>query len=540
MKAQTASPRHLDILGNANRLSDREIFTAVLKRWRQKLGYCSLLATVPTVLVSQVSEARSETIKKPAASVAERTARRLERLRTGLINPTLLKRQSAFLLPHQQGKLDMAIEVAGGSDDCPGRPIPGGAYTAAAPFTDAGDTTGANDTVSSLSSFYYYYSSYSAQGPDHVYSFTLTGRGPNPQIVVSSTSGSYKPLIYVLQGGSQGACPAPTAVLVSNWMVIDDSRWTGGSNVATLDKDLMNYLPLNVPLHLFIDSDFNDATGAGPYTVRIQDVTIAPAATSNQIDSTDFFVRQHYLDFLNRQADASGLAFWNHDIVSCGTSQGCIDAQRVNVSAAFFLSIEFQETGFLVYKTYKAAFGNLPNAPVPLKLSEFLPDTQQIGSGVVVNQTGWQQSLENNKQNFFLAFVQRARFTSAYPTSLTADQFVDQLFANAGVVPSSTDRAAAINEFGGFSSTTDVVARAHVLRRVAENSSLTQQEFNRAFVLMQYFGYLRRNPNDAPEPTLDFQGYNFWLNKLNQANGNYLAAEMVKAFIVSGEYRGRF
>ena len=79
-----------------------------------------------------------------------------------------------------------------------------------------------------------------------------------------------------------------------------------------------------------------------------------------------------------------------------------------------------------------------------------------------------------------------------------------------------------------------------MLRRVAENSSLTQQEFNRAFVLMQYFGYLRRNPNDAPEPTLDFQGYNFWLNKLNQANGNYLAAEMVKAFIVSGEYRGRF
>jgi hypothetical protein len=537
MKAQTASSRHLDILGNVDRLSDREIFTAVLKRWRQKLGYCSLLAAVPTVLVSQVSEARSETIKKPAASVAERTARRLARLRTGLINPALLRRQSAFLLPYQKGNSDMAIKVAGGSDDCPGRPIPAGTYTAAAPFTDAGDTTGANDTITSLSGFYYYYS-YSAHGPDHVYSFTLTGRGPNPQIVVSTTSGSYKPLIYVLQGGSPGACPAPTAALVSNWWIWDDSRWTRGNNIATLNRDLMNYLPLNVPLHLFIDSDFADATGSGPYAVRMQDVTIAPAATSNQIDSTDFFVRQHYLDFLNRQADASGLAFWNNDIASCGTNQGCIDAQRVNVSAAFLLSIEFQETGFLVYKTYKAAYGNLPNAPVPLKLNEFLPDTQQIGSGVIVNQTGWQQLLENNKQNFFLGFVQRARFTSAYPTSLTADQFVDQLFANAGVVPSSTDRAAAINEFGGFSSTTDVVARAHVLRRVSENSTLTQQEFNRAFVLMQYFGYLRRNPNDSPDA--DFTGYNFWLNKLNQANGNYLAAEMVKAFIVSGEYRARF
>jgi len=57
---------------------------------------------------------------------------------------------------------------------------------------------------------------------------------------------------------------------------------------------------------------------------------------------------------------------------------------------------------------------------------------------------------------------------------------------------------------------------------------------------MQYFGYLRRNPNDPPEPTLDFQGYNFWLNKLNQFNGDFRAAEMVKAFLVSTEYRQRF
>ena len=67
---------------------------------------------------------------------------------------------------------------------------------------------------------------------------------------------------------------------------------------------------------------------------------------------------------------------------------------------------------------------------------------------------------------------------------------------------------------------------------------LTQQEFNRAFVLMQYFGYLRRNPNDTPDS--DFSGFNFWLGKLNQFGGNYQAAEMVKAFIVSTEYRQRF
>ena len=85
-----------------------------------------------------------------------------------------------------------------------------------------------------------------------------------------------------------------------------------------------------------------------------------------------------------------------------------------------------------------------------------------------------------------------------------------------------------------------LLARARVLRRVAENSTLKQQELNKAFVLMEYFGYLRRNPFDPPEPTLDFQGYNFWLNKLNQFNGNFVNAEMVKAFIISGEYRHRF
>ena len=88
--------------------------------------------------------------------------------------------------------------------------------------------------------------------------------------------------------------------------------------------------------------------------------------------------------------------------------------------------------------------------------------------------------------------------------------------------------------------TADVAARSRALRDVAENSTLNQQEFNRAFVLMQYFGYLRRNPNDAPEAGLNFDGYNFWLTKLNQFNGNFVNAEMVKAFISSTEYRQRF
>ena len=80
--------------------------------------------------------------------------------------------------------------------------------------------------------------------------------------------------------------------------------------------------------------------------------------------------------------------------------------------------------------------------------------------------------------------------------------------------------------------------RAQVLRAVAEDADFTSREFNRAFVYMQYIGYLRRNANDPPDN--NFDGYNFWLGKLNQFNGNFIQAEMVKAFIISSEYRGRF
>jgi len=258
----------------------------------------------------------------------------------------------------------------------------------------------------------------------------------------------------------------------------------------------------------------------------------------NPISTAPFFVNQHYVDFLNRPPDQTGLDFWTNQITSCGSNLPCLEVRRINVSAAFFLSIEFQQTGYLVHRTYKAAYGDLPGAPVPLRLKEFLPDTQRIGQGLIVGQTGWEQVLEDNKRAFAEDFVMRARFTTAYPLTLTPAAFVDALYAKAGVTPSAAERQAAINEFGSATTTGDAAARARVLRRVAENSVLARQEFNRAFVLMQYFGYLRRNPNDAPDN--NFDGYNFWLGKLNQFNGNFVEAEMVKAFLNSSEYRQRF
>ena len=197
------------------------------------------------------------------------------------------------------------------------------------------------------------------------------------------------------------------------------------------------------------------------------------ALPPNRLDDAQFFVIQHYRDFLNREPDASGLAFWVNEITSCGTNAQCIEVKRINVSAAFFLSIEFQETGYLVYRFYKAAYGNLPGAPVPLRFNEFLPDTQQIGQGVVVGAADWQTKLEHNKNAYAAAFGARASVASVLPTSLTPMQFVDALYMNAAVAsPPSTERTAAINEFAGAGNTADTAARGRALRRVAENGAL--------------------------------------------------------------------
>ncbi|MCM3873670.1 MAG: hypothetical protein ND895_23535, partial [Pyrinomonadaceae bacterium] len=238
-------------------------------------------------------------------------------------------------------------------------------------------------------------------------------------------------------------------------------------------------------------------------TLTIDDDVTEP--TQNPIDDAANFVRQHYHDFLNREPDPAGLAFWTNEITLCGADPQCIEAKRINVSAAFYLSIEFQDTGYFVERLYKSSYGDATGMstnggahtlPVPIvRFSEFLPDTQEIGQGVIVGQTGWEAVLEANKVAFTERFVQRSRFTTAYPNTLTPAEFVDMLFANAGVAPTSTQRQAAIDEFGGAGTSANVAARGRALRLVSENGALVSAEFNRAFVLMQYFGYLRRNPN---------------------------------------------
>jgi YVTN family beta-propeller protein len=271
-----------------------------------------------------------------------------------------------------------------------------------------------------------------------------------------------------------------------------------------------------------------------------QSATFSASPTGNASEASQFYVTQHYLDFLNRDPDAAGLAFWIDQIESCGGNPDCRQARRDNVSGAFFLSIEFQETGFLAYRAYKASFGDInpPTVPVPVTFPQLMTDTQRIGRNVIVNPSGdWQPLLEANKVAFFTGWVQRLEFLARFPVGMSAADFVNALNGNTGNSLTPSEAQTLINQLAANNTTQ---GRAAAVRQVSENAEFTRREKNKAFVLMQYFGYLRRNPNDPPEIGLDFAGYNFWLTKLNQHNGNFIQAEMVKSFIVSGEYRRRF
>jgi hypothetical protein len=277
-------------------------------------------------------------------------------------------------------------------------------------------------------------------------------------------------------------------------------------------------------------------------TVSITDDLIETGP--NPIDFSDIFVGQHYHDFLARQSDNPGQLFWQNQISSCGTNQTCIDDRRTNVSAAFFLSIEFQQTGYFVIRAHKAGFGNAKSNP---RYLTFLKDQRRVGEGIVVGNTGWEALLAANRDAYLVEFVSRPEFIANFPQGTNAFTYVDTMFANEGVTPTTSERQAAVNAYGSG----DTLGRAAALKSVIESDSVFNGQYNQAFVLMQYFGYLRRDADDAPDN--NFAGYDFWLNKMNQVSvpGENLRddnvalsrvrrAEMVKSFLVSGEYRARF
>lgn len=300
-------------------------------------------------------------------------------------------------------------------------------------------------------------------------------------------------------------------------------------------------LAFGIPVISF-DVAVSAAAPPGEYSVRLQsgnEVAFVTGAlvvdlpfgvvSGNPIDDTTFFAAQHYRDFFSREADAPGLQFWVNNIESCGADAACREVKKIDTSAAFFLSIEFQQTGYFVYRVHHASFATGER----LRFRDFLLDLQRIGRGIIVGAPGWEQKIEANQQAYLTEFVERPEFLARYPRGTSPQAFVDALNQNAGGVLSQAERDKLVGELQR-----NEKSRAQILQAVADDPDTRTREFNRAFVLMQYFGYLRRNPDDPPDK--NFDGFNFWLAKLNQFNGDYRAAEMVKAFIVSNEYRSRF
>jgi hypothetical protein len=236
------------------------------------------------------------------------------------------------------------------------------------------------------------------------------------------------------------------------------------------------------------------------------------SVSPNPIFTPDFFVTQQYLDFLHRKPDSGGLAFWAGQITACGADQQCIDQRRAAVSAAFFLSVEFQQSGFFLHRLFKATYGRNPS------FTEFMSNAHSL---IIGGSTA--EGLELNKQILLRDWVQSDEFISAYYLNTHAE-YVDAIFASAGVTPTAQERADLINGLDNDTETLD-----SVLRRVVDHPALAAAEFNRSFVLMQYFGYLKRNP--------DQEGYDFRLGQLNEHNDQN---GMVNAFITSYEYRARF
>jgi hypothetical protein len=310
--------------------------------------------------------------------------------------------------------------------------------------------------------------------------------------------------------------------------------------------------------------------------VKVKPVRLRPGTnTPITIDDSDFFVQQHYLDFLRRFPDAGGFAHWNGEITQCSnpanrnpgeTEAQCVDRKRTNTSGAFYLSNEFQNSANFLIRINWGSLGR--NRAVGTKCitgqhaaldavcrplyATYIADMGTLTQGIVVNNALVPTQMTANRISFTNQFVTRSDFLAEYASNMPADQFIDKLVTFTGVALSGAERTALINEYNGSGTCSGLPnfnsGRACVLYKIVDGTTTDNttanlifnttygqayynKEFNPAFVFTQYVGYLRRNPDQG--------GYDHWFGKLTFF-GNFVDAEMVRSFIVSDEYRGRF
>ena len=235
------------------------------------------------------------------------------------------------------------------------------------------------------------------------------------------------------------------------------------------------------------------------------------------IDDSDFFVHQHYVDFLSRFPEQAGFDAWlnflNSEQQRCPSNPECLHQARLTASSAFFGSQEFNLKGGYVFRFYKSSLGRMPS---------YLE--MVAGMRAVTGATG--PEVEQKRTQFATDWVLRSDFLTAFPRSLSPTEFVDGVLQAAGV--SVSNRAQIINNLTTAGNTD--AGRAVAMRAIADSPEETSKEFNPTFVYMQYVGYLRREPEVA--------GFNAWLTYLNTHPGEHV--EMVRGFVDSSEYRNRF
>ena len=249
--------------------------------------------------------------------------------------------------------------------------------------------------------------------------------------------------------------------------------------------------------------------------IKVKPLRLRPG--TNQvitITDIDFFVQQQYIDFLGRMPDSTGFANW------VATLSGCPDGgfgenlnpscDRVHVSAGFYLSTEFQGRGYWAYRYYDAALGRRAT------YKEFIPDMQKVGGALSPQQEAVA------KDQYMNDFVLKDEFKALYDG--TSNQgYLDKLEQTSGVTISN--KATLVAALNGGTQT-----RAQVLRTFIESQPVFDKFFNRGFVTMQYFGYLRRDPDPI--------GFKNWVDTLNADPSNF--RHMIFGFIYSTEYLTRF
>ena len=244
--------------------------------------------------------------------------------------------------------------------------------------------------------------------------------------------------------------------------------------------------------------------------IKVKPLRLRPGTNQKiTIDDSDFMVQQHYIDFLNRMPEPGGFDGWVNILNSC--TAGNTSCDRIEVSSAFFRSTEFQQRGYGVYRLYSTAFNRVP------KYVEFMPDLRRV-SGF---QTDAQ--LEASKAALVNDFAARAEFNKKYGALTTPTAYVDALLKTVGL-PAHPSRGGWIDAL-----TKGTTTRVKVLRELSESGEVYNKYYTEAFVVMQYFGYLRRDPDIL---------YKEWIKIMKANGGDYRV--MINGFLNSVEYRNRF